>query len=76
VEGVAGERRRSFVDKLRVEELHGLGRRELEKCSEGASIFWRFPAVRGKKKKKKTEGCNLRKKEREKEKGKMRSEKI
>jgi hypothetical protein len=42
MEGVAGERRRSFVDRLRVEELHGLGRRELEKCSEGAGVFRRY----------------------------------
>jgi hypothetical protein len=56
-----------------VEELHGLGRRELEKCSEGAGVFWCFPTVRKKveKEKKKTEGCNRRKKEREK--GKRRS---
>jgi hypothetical protein len=25
-----------------VEELHGLGRRELEKCSEGVGVFWRY----------------------------------
>ncbi|KAE8022932.1 hypothetical protein FH972_008691 [Carpinus fangiana] len=41
VEGVVGERRRSFVDKLQVEELHGLSLRELEKCNEGAGVFWR-----------------------------------
>jgi hypothetical protein len=40
VEGVIGEQHWSSVDRLRVEELHGLGRRELEKCSEGASVFW------------------------------------
>ncbi|KAE8008679.1 hypothetical protein FH972_005171 [Carpinus fangiana] len=39
VEGVAKERRQSFIDRLQVEELHGLSRRELEKCSEGASVF-------------------------------------
>jgi hypothetical protein len=32
----------SGTDKLRVEELHGLGRRELEKCSEGAGVFRRY----------------------------------
>jgi hypothetical protein len=72
VEGVAGERRQSFVDRLRVEELHGLGHRELEKCSGAHRLF---PAVRKKvegKKKKKTEGCDRRKKEREKEKGGVR----
>jgi hypothetical protein len=74
VEGVAGERRQSFVDKLRVEELHGLGCRELEKCSGARQ---RFLAARKKaEKEKKIEGCDRRKKERKKEKGKRRSEKI
>jgi hypothetical protein len=52
-----------------VEELHGLGRQELEKCSEGACVFWCFPAVRKKaekeRKKKKKRRAAGRKKERE-----------
>jgi hypothetical protein len=60
VEGVAGERRQSFVDKLRVEELHGLGCRELEKCSGARQ---RFLAVRKKaEKEKKNRGLRSSKK--------------
>jgi hypothetical protein len=63
VEGVAGERCESFVDRLRVEELHGLGRRELEKCSGARQCFL---AVRKKaekeKKKKKNRGLRSSKK--------------
>jgi hypothetical protein len=42
MEEVARERRRSFVDRLRVEELHGLGRRELEKCNGARQRFLAF----------------------------------
>jgi hypothetical protein len=47
MEGVAGERRRSYVDRLRVEELAFFGApwpgsSELEKCSEGAGVFRRY----------------------------------
>ena len=63
VEGVAGERHRSFVDRLQVDELHGLRRQELEKCREGDSVFWRFLAVRKKtEKEKKNRGLRSSKK--------------
>ena len=77
VEGVVGEWRRSFVDRLRVKELHGLGRPELEKCSEGVGIFWHFSTVRkkAKKERKKMVGCK-KKKEKKDAKGKRRGEKI
>jgi hypothetical protein len=60
VEGVARERRQSFVDKLQVEELHGLGCWELKKCSGARQ---RFLAVRKKaEKEKKNRGLRSSKK--------------